>query len=168
MGLPPAHRVDHTPVYILSFDSAWNHELLNKELKPLKDNTAKVLDHPWVRYRRGLSRADLSTVQHYLVSDPPSPAVKFTFRRMTLSQWEIVQARLESNAHAARHLALQYSLASIDGAECLLERGGTESGRLSADDLDRVRALVSDEGLEELGDQAIAVSRELLDVEKKP
>ena len=168
MGLPPAHRVDHTPVYILSFDSAWDHERIAKELAPLKGNIPKMFEHAWVRYRRGLARADLATVQHYLQQDPPSPAVKFTLRRLTLPQWEAVQARQESNEHAARNLALQYSLVSIDGAECLLERGGAESGKLSSDDLDRVRALVSDEGLEELGDQAIAVSRELLDVEKKP
>lgn len=69
---------------------------------------------------------------------------------------------------AARNLALQYALVEVAGVECKLERAGAEDGPLSYADLERLRELVGDAGLRELGNAAIAVSRrELMPAEKK-
>lgn len=160
MGLPPPQRCDHTPVYILAGDTAWDGDRLTRETK--EDPT----DHPWARYYRGETRADVSQVECYLV-EGETPPVRFAFKRISLDRWNLIETVQARSPPDARTAALKYSLASITGTEVELARGGTETGPLSNDDLERVRALCGHEGFVELGRMAVAVSRGLLDSEKK-
>jgi hypothetical protein len=172
MALPPLHRVDHVPTYVLSFDTAWDHDRLGEELAaiadPEKSSPWKRRDeHPWIRYCSGESRCDLSTVAAWLKSE--DNPVKFIFRRLTLRERAMVESRAQTSSPAARNLALSYALLEVEGAEVKLTRGGREPPHgLTDDDLQRLRELVGDDGLIELGNQAIACSRELLAHEKKP
>jgi hypothetical protein len=172
MALPPLHRVDHVPTYVLSFDTAWDHDRIGEELAGIVDQDTHSPwrtkdDHPWIRYFSGESRCDLSTVSAWL--RPDDNPVKFVFRRLTIRERAMLEARQQTSAPAARKLALSYALLEVEGAEVKLTRGGREPPHgLSDEDLQRLRELVGDDGLVELGNQAIACSRELLTSEKKP
>lgn len=174
MGLPPAHRVDHQPVYVLSFDGAWDNERLNYEydvitgeLDPdLEVPWSKVEDHPWRKWRRGETRADIAQIQHYL--DEAAAPVRFVFRRLSLREWTEVENIQNRSIPEGRNYALRHSLEKVDGVELTLDRNGRESGPLSVKDMDSLRSLAGDEGFRELGFMAIQISRELLDTEKKP
>jgi hypothetical protein len=79
------------------------------------------------------------------------------------------EAREQTSPPAARNLALSYALLHVEGADVELSRGGREPPHaLTDEDMQRLRELVGDDGLVELGNQAIACSRELLASEKKP
>jgi hypothetical protein len=172
MALPPLHRVDHVPTYILSFDTAWDHDRIGEELAAIADPDqespwASRGNHPWIRYCSGESRCDLETVTPWL--KPGGDPVSFVFRRLTVRERAMIESRAQTSAPAARNLALSYALISVEGAEVKLNRGGREPPHgLTDDDLQRLRELVGDDGLIELGNQAIACSRELLASEKKP
>jgi hypothetical protein len=145
-------------------DSAWDTERLNPELEAL--DAAGRADHPYLRYYRGDTRADLGQVQHLLLAD--EIPVRFTFRRLSLERWNLVENTSARSDADGRMAAIKYSLDGIDGAEVKIDRGGTDDGPLSRADLERVRALCGHDGFVELGKMAIAVSRGLLDSEKKP
>lgn len=174
MGLPPLHRVDHRPVYILSFDDAWDHDRLGREIAAIKDPAQestweRTEDHPWLRYYSGESRCDLATVSAWLLKDPADPPIRFSFRRLTLREMAMVEAAQQTSIPAGRNLALAYALIDVEGAEIALTRGGREPPhRLTDEDMQRLRERVGDQGIRELGNQAIACSRELLQAEKKP
>ncbi|HUU96312.1 MAG TPA: hypothetical protein VM487_11275 [Phycisphaerae bacterium] len=164
MGLAPAHRVDHIPVYILPFDLSWDMDAVRKDTAKLEGEAFK--SHPWVRYHDGSSRCDLSTVAQWLI--PEIPPARFVMRRLTRRQWNAVEAKESVSVPDARDLALRYGLEAIEGIDCELDRGGAEDGPLSSDDLDRLLDLVGTAGLVNLGQMAIAVSRrELQPAEKK-
>jgi hypothetical protein len=166
MGLPPAHRIDHTPRIVLSFDTAWDVPKIEAELETI----GKRGDHPWVRYCTYQARGDLATVKQYLLSDPPSAPLVFELRRLTLREMTIVENRELTSAPAARNLALSYALLDVEGCDLKFDRGGRDlPAALSDADLDALRAIVGDAGLRELGNHSIACSRmELSDPEKKP
>jgi hypothetical protein len=172
MALPPTHKADHTPVLVLSYDSAWDKERIEYELGVIRgdveaDPARPVLydspsDHPVVRYHAGMSRCDLSTVSEYL--DDEKGPVRFTLARLPLAEWGRVRAALERSKPDAQVLAVRLGLVAIDGADVPL----SSARPLRDSDLERVRRLVSDAGIEELGSQVIHCSRELFDLEKKP
>jgi len=158
MGLPPSHRVDHVPIIVLSHDTAWDFDRINSEIEAGDD------DHPVTRYFSGETRAELDAVRAFMVADE-SP-VEFRLRRLTMAQWNIVEDLAHRSDANSRMAAVKYSLESVSGIE--LKRAGRESGPLSDADIEAVRALCGHKGFRELGLMAIAVSRGLLDTEKKP
>ncbi len=178
MGLAPQNRVDHTPEVILSFDDAWDHDLVDYELDVIRgERTADddrpvqwtvIDDHPWVRYHHGVTRCDLALVRQYLRKDAPSPPVKFTLRRLTLRELTIVRDIEADAPGSARMAALRAALVSVEGDTIKFNRGARERGDLDDGDLERLRALVSDKGFDQLGTLAVLVSQELLEEEKKP
>jgi hypothetical protein len=176
MALPPIHRVDHTPVYVLSVDSAWDADRIQYELDVVKQKREpepgrdpvpceRVGDHPIIRYHNGASRCDLETVRQYLREE--EAPVRFVLRRLSLVEWTSCGGMV--NALARGIWALQRSLVRIEGAEIKLARGGgTDSSPLDAGDIARLRELCGDDEFEALCAMSISISQELLDHEKKP
>jgi hypothetical protein len=166
--LPPIHRIDHAVVIVLSFDGAWDSERLNDEEAAIVDDDKEspwqtVDQHPWPRYVGGESRGDLTTVHQYLIE--AEHPVRFHMRRLSLRQLALIR----TNPSTSRITALSYALTKVEGAEVKLDRGGrSESHALTDDDMQRLRELVGDAGINELGSQALACSAVLLDSEKKP
>lgn len=158
MALPPRHRVDHEPRCVLSIDSAWKREELAESIDAFDDPA----DHPWRRYLSGTSRCDLGTVIQWL--DLEKGPVIFHFRRLNWKEWALVQARSQTNVPASRNLALQLSVVKIEGA---LENVAPDRGQISDDDMGRIRELAGDDGFAELGNQALCLSQETLEAEKK-
>lgn len=164
MALPPAHSVDHTPQVILSFDDAWDMEAVDAERDALPQDQRD--SHPWMLYHQLEARSDLSTVRGYLLADA-TPWV-FELRRLTMREIATVEARAETSSPAARNLALALALVDVEGVEIKFARGSRKPHTLTDDDLEKLRALVSDVGIRELGNHAMSASRlELTEPEKK-
>ena len=164
MGLPPTHRVDHTPRVILSTDDAWDIDRVEAE-RAASDHPN---EHPWIRFCGYRARGDLATVREYLLEEPPlGPPLIFELRRLTLREMAGIEARELTNAPAARNTALALALVAVEGVEFKIDRGGRDA--LSDATLEKLRALIGDAGVRELGNHAIACSRmELTEPEKKP
>lgn len=175
MGLPPTHRIDHTPVCVLTHDSAWDQERIDYEYSVLggaeADETRPVIgverleDHPVWRYRTGESRGDLETVRAYL-RDEEQP-VRFVLRRLGLREWATMQNMISSSTFMARIYAISHALVRVDGCELKLSRGGSDAGRLSDADVNALRELCGDAGFMELTGMAMSVSAHITSAEKK-
>lgn len=151
-------------------DTAWDHDRVAYETQVLKGTIEadpgrpvpwdEWLDHPYVRYHANMARADLGTVTEYL--DEEKVPVRFLLNRLPLVTWTQVRTRLERSTPEAHIMAIRHGLNGVEGADLELASPLTEV------DLQRLRKLVGDDGLDELGRQIICASRELLDHEKKP
>lgn len=168
MGLPPPHRIDHTPILIFANDDAWDHERIDKELVAIDAGDSawdSKGDHPWSRYLGGFTRADLQPVREYLQAgrDP----VQVTLRRLSLRDWTHNRALAATSLPAAELHAIRHGVLRVDGADLELGRGGSEDGPLTDDDLEALRSLVGEENFWTAGKFCRFISKELLDFEKK-
>jgi hypothetical protein len=176
MALPLTHRVDHTPVVILPDDSAWDQDRIDREqdqIAAAKKNQAlaaecpwpSLRDHPTFRYHAGLSRFDATTVQQYLM--PDEEPVRFTLRRLPDDPHWIRILHLQEQGRLAegRRYAVKHGLVEVSGLEHAFAIKANEP--LDADQIEQLKKRIGDEGMQILGDAIVAVSRELLDAEKK-
>jgi hypothetical protein len=128
MALPPTHRVDHEPIYILPFDLAWDKDRIEADERAVKANalgpvTADPLavchwqkwsDHPVKKYATGDSRFDIATIEPWLKRDVEP--TKFRLRRLDGAQYRAVQHLMSVGLRVdALHLALRYGLRSVVG-----------------------------------------------------
>jgi hypothetical protein len=165
MALPPFHRADHEPRYIMTGDTAWRSDLIESDLAEWAKQGLDRADHPIERYRSGASRADLATVERYVDRDL-APTV-FVFARLPHALWCAARNATQRNAVAGISMYLAHSLVGIENG-IALGRGGVEGGPLVADDHAAIRQWVGDDAWDELAWVAVAVNRELGPAEKKP
>lgn len=169
---PPTHRADAPIVYIDSTDSAWDSDMLDREVELLVAEGKTILDHPFGQYVSGITRYDLDAT-HELFGEKKSARtyideakepVKWELHRLTWEQWaECIQSMRSGRTLSAKMLACRYGIKKTDGGGLDIDNKGR---CLSDKDMTRIHEI--DHGLpERLGDAVLRASRELSDDEKK-
>lgn len=124
-------------------------------------------DHPVWRYWLLLSRCDLSTVAPYLL-EGSEPTI-FVLRRLKKGQWRELQD-LERRGKITDRIdtGMRNGLVKITGPGSDVGLKGLRNGRLTEDDVERLREAFGDDVVETIGQAVCLVSAELRVDEGKP
>jgi hypothetical protein len=147
---PPQHAADATPLYIVSFDDAWDLERVKRERKAMKAEHPEA-EHPRDAYYLGRTRYDIDapctiggvvvTVRQYL-REGSTPTV-FHLRRVdgrrrtqALAVWADPRERVAAQWDLARHGVTKVT-EGFEGKAWPLE-GGAAGLPLTDDDLQQL------------------------------
>ena len=168
MALPPQYACDIKSVFIHMNDPAWDFDRIHKEEKAEWKKNKTFIHHVW-KYMAGQTRYDITANGVHEYIDETKRPHKYLFRRLTILEMEGCRALLTGEVtDAAYREAFRLGLDDIQNLDELdikeIDRPGE---RLPMKTLERLKVLVGEQYMYDVGAAIIRASSDLVDTEKK-
>lgn len=179
---PPQHRIDAPICYVHPKDTAWDHERIERERVEMKKAGLDPDDHPVARYGGGFTRYDLDaeatlfgqtvTVRAYL-DEAKQPTI-WRLKRLGVHDWYDVEPLWQKGRREGEEIPTRASVYAASIGVIKVENGPVlelTSGRLTTNDLERIREIGSAIGSDLIVSIGVAVyqgSMPLREDERRP